>query len=191
MPICVQIKEHGRKDVAMSLDLQLVRLAKMMNVKHNLSDNMITTIVYDLIEKYPQETMEDFVLVFKRMRQGYYGPSYHLLSEATIIECMNLHLEEKWAEKERLLREEKDKQTKQEKALLDDDEILEGYKRILKEGVKALETKKDLDKDEQYQQFRANWLRGQMVKKTEVEGQKEALNNEANGNQTEGRAEAN
>ncbi len=206
-PLCMQIKEHGRAKVATSLDLQLVRLAAMMNVKHNLTNAMITTIVYDLLEKYPNETMEDFMLVFKRMRQGYYGPSYHMLSEATIMECMDLHLDEKWAEKERQLAKEKeasydaDQKTKEEIEAAEL-EILKAYAKMKKDVMNGepipAPAPVQPTEDERYNQFKANFIKERILKQNQVESQKELLNqledkdNQIpNGDQTEGRTEAN
>lgn len=162
-PIAMQIKEHGRAQVARALDLQLTRLASMMNVKHNLTDSMIHTIVYDLLEKYPHETLEDFLMVFKRMRQGYYGPSYHQLSEASIISCMQMHLEEKYTERERQWRTQKEKDKQEQEHTLSREQVLAAYRRIKDYGLEQ-QPQKEIDKKEkEYQEWRAQYLAKQIL----------------------------
>lgn len=186
-PIVMQIKAYGRAAISQALDLQLIRLAGMMNVKHNLSDAQIQTIVFDLIEKYPNETLEDFMLVFKRMRQGYYGESYHLLNEATILGCMEIHLEEKWTLHERNLKKQQEELNKPKvtfevdkdgnevrvteapdqflglKALTMALEKKGNLEQVLKKA-KQLEDERSPKGSPEYQQFKDNYLRKQITK---------------------------
>ena len=193
IPVCMQIKEHGIAPVAITLDLQIVRLAEAMNVKHNLKGPAIKTIVYDLLELYPNETLEDFMLVFKRMRQGYYGEAYHLLNEASIFGCVKLHLEEKWAEHERNLNHEKAERMKAESFTVSDEALMEAYGITKNEegklvynvgtgsavGVKAPEKKKKKfwgEDDPEYDEFRNREMAKAARKMLTVEGQKALLN---------------
>lgn len=159
VPISMQIKKHGRASIAQALDIQLIRLADIMNVKHNLKSDHIKIIVMDLLHKYPHETVEDFLLVFKRLRQGYYGQLYHLLNQATIMDCMNKHFEEKWTQHETNLLDQKqeDKKANTEKFA-----GIEAYAMALKKEGKleeAIEIGKKLTEDAEYNEFRDNWLR--------------------------------
>ncbi len=197
VPVCMQLKEHGRAAIAIALDIQLMRLAEAMNVKHNLKSGAITTIAYDLIEKYPNETLEDFILVFKRMRQGYYGEAYHLLNQASIFNCVQLHLEEKWEEHERQLREQKALLAKEESLALSDQAIKDAYGIVRNEkgelvytgeAVGPHPTKREQTKDEAYQEFKQQRIRKKAAHQKTVEGQKELLN-QYYGDQTESRPE--
>lgn len=107
VPISVMQKEVGTRQVAQALDLQLTRLVANLNLKWNLNDNQIQQIVIDLLDKYPNESLEDFILVFKRARQGEFGDLFRLDSPV-IFSWMETYLDEKYAVIENKLATEKD-----------------------------------------------------------------------------------
>jgi hypothetical protein len=188
----MQVKAHGRASVARALDILITRLALMMNVKHNITPPQITTIVYDLLELYPNETIEDFALVFKRMRQDYYGPNYHQVSETTIIACMKLHLEEKWAEKERQLKKERDEAEKRDilnrTNSMTTAQILKEYERIAKEGPQP-DKPKDKNVSEDYLKFKENYMRDKLIQEDILKRVEEKIEEINNGDQVENKVE--
>lgn len=93
--------------VAQTLDIALTKLVASVNVSQNLNDSQIKVIVEDLMDKYKNESIEDFILVFKKARQGEFGIIYHLHS-AVIFGWMEFYLEEKYQIVERKLMLEKD-----------------------------------------------------------------------------------
>lgn len=97
----------GTRQVAIALDVQLTRLVASLNLKWNLNDLQIKTIVEDLIDKFPNESLEDFILCFKKARQGEYGELIRLDSPI-VFTWMEKYLEEKYTEVENQLMAEKE-----------------------------------------------------------------------------------
>jgi len=73
----------------------LTKLVGSLNLKWNLNDSQILQIVEDLVERYPHETVEDFILLFRKARQNEFGEIYRLDS-AVIFGWMDKYLEEKY-----------------------------------------------------------------------------------------------
>jgi hypothetical protein len=106
IPLREIVEQTGFKSVAQVLDLHLTRLVAQFNLNNNIQDHQIKTIVEDLIEKFPNESLEDFLLCFKMARQNAFGVVYHLHS-GVVFEWMGKYLEHKYEELETKLRKEK------------------------------------------------------------------------------------
>lgn len=97
----------GSRQVAVALDIQLTRLVGNLNLKWSLNDAQIKTIVEDLMDKYPNECLEDFILCFKKARMGEYGELIRLDSPI-VFSWMQLYLDEKYKAVEDDLLKQKD-----------------------------------------------------------------------------------
>jgi len=141
-------RENLGSELKISLDLQLMRLAASMNLTRNITDEQVGTIVLDLIELFPYETLEDFILVFKRIRQGYYGTDYNRLDGATIRGCMQKHLEEK-----AVLREKYHSQEKAKGSELNIQSVIHSYQN----GNQLPKTGNEINKEKEdaYQRWKA------------------------------------
>lgn len=109
IPISVLKVAIGRRDIAIAMDVNLTMLVGSLNLKWNMNDSQIKILVEDLIDKYPNESLEDFILVFKRARQGEFGELYRL-DTAIVFGWMEKHLEEKYQVIESKLMSEKENQ---------------------------------------------------------------------------------
>lgn len=109
IPISVLEKNTSRKEVLKALDGMVTRLAASINLNNNLNDFQIKVIVEDLYDRYHNESLEDFMLMFKKARQGEFGTIYTLHS-AVVFEWMTKYLEQKYQVIEDNLMRERDEE---------------------------------------------------------------------------------
>lgn len=107
IPMAELKRTVGSRQVAIALDIQLTRLVANLNLKWTVNDAQIKTIVEDLLDKYPNETIEDFILCFKKARQGEYGELIRL-DGPIIFSWMRLYLDDKYKAIENDLMKQKD-----------------------------------------------------------------------------------
>lgn len=107
LPICELKRNLEPGDVERSIDIALTRLNESLNLKWKLNSGQIEMCVNDLVAKYPNETVEDFILIFRKARQGEFGEIYRLDS-AVIFGWMEYYLEEKYTIWEKQLENEKE-----------------------------------------------------------------------------------
>lgn len=106
VPIAEVARVVGDRQVAIALDIQLIKLVGSLNLKWNITDGQIQTIVEDIMDKYPNESIEDFVLCFKKARMGEFGELYRLDS-AVVFVWIQRYLDEKYEVLENELRKAK------------------------------------------------------------------------------------
>lgn len=89
------------------LAVQIEELVGMVNINGNLNiqNYQIPIIAAQLIEKFPVESLEDFVLCFKRGGAGFYGTIYKL-DASVLCEWMTAYLDEKYTFVEGKVKEE-------------------------------------------------------------------------------------
>ncbi len=112
-PISQLEKYVERREIKAVIDMHLTALVKSLNLKWTLSDQQIKPIVEDLLYKYPNESLEDFLLVFRKARMGEFkdengNTTIYRLDGAVIFGWMEQHLAQKYEVLERNLYREKD-----------------------------------------------------------------------------------
>ena len=132
LPICEVKRNSVPGDVERALDIQLTRLIGTLNLKWNMTGEQTKILVEDLIDKYPNESLEDFILVFKRARMGEFGELFRL-DGPVVFSWMETYLDEKYAVIEKKLYSEKDNDYKVKPEKTDDEEQAE----INKAGLAA------------------------------------------------------
>jgi hypothetical protein len=96
-PICVLKQEAPQERLELFIATQLTKLLAGVNISRelNIQTYQIPIIAAQLVELYPVETLEDFVLCFKRGQVGFYGTIYKL-DASVICGWMEKYLDEKY-----------------------------------------------------------------------------------------------
>lgn len=101
------IQAIGEQSVKLMIQFELVKLAELMSVGGNLNDAQVEFISEQLIELYPNESIADFKICFRRGAMGNYG-QIQRMDGLTIGEWMKQYLGEKYEVLERQLMNERD-----------------------------------------------------------------------------------
>lgn len=100
-------KAIGEANVKLMIQFELVKLAELMSVGGNLNDAQVEFVSEQLMELYPNESIADFKICFRRGAMGTYG-QIQRMDGLTIGEWMKLYLNEKYEVLERQLMNERD-----------------------------------------------------------------------------------
>jgi len=138
-PIMEMAKEFGFEAVLNTVKKALVKCSSSMNIQ--MVPAAIETIAEDLIEMYKCDSVEDIVESLKKGRRGVYSSdrdakTYGKLNMEVISVWMAKHLDEKYQEKEKSLKEQK--------PIQDDPDF--DAKKFYEEGRKYLEAQSSKEK---------------------------------------------
>ena len=88
-------RESSEDLVITALVSQIIRTANFFNLSRPMSEDQAIETGYLLLDKYPYETIEDFVIMFNRAKTGKYGELYNRLDGQVIFSWMEKYLDEK------------------------------------------------------------------------------------------------
>ncbi|HAH35142.1 MAG TPA: hypothetical protein DCL81_00870 [Algoriphagus sp.] len=141
-----------------------------------MTEDQAIDTAYLLLEKYPYESFEDFVIMFRNAKMGKYGELYNRLDGQIIFKWMEEYMEEKAIHREKTHRavkfgtgDEISLKTIQDKARqLETPEQPQNFKSVsdaLKEAIGYENQITDQDKNEKdYSEFRKKYLIKKMKK---------------------------
>jgi hypothetical protein len=96
----INLFDVSRADIASAIDWQVEILTMTLNIGNNLNTFQKKDLVYNFLDKYSHETLEDFVLCFKMAKDGQFGIIYNRIDREVINTWMQKYLEIKAIERE-------------------------------------------------------------------------------------------
>ncbi len=89
-------------DVAKIIHIQILRTIQLLNVTNTMNDLQVEHTVFEILERYPHESIEDFCIALKKGRNGLYGTVYNRLDPSIVFDWINAYLNEKSYEREQI-----------------------------------------------------------------------------------------
>lgn len=103
----VLVRELGDATMVKAYTGILLMASEFFNTTKGISEIQAIQTASLIIESYPMETIEDFILCLKSAKMGLYGSVYNRLDGQIVFEWFRQHLDEKAQRREELKRNEK------------------------------------------------------------------------------------
>jgi len=176
----VSVPEMGEDKVVTILAGMILNLANYLNLGNNFNNTQAIETAFLLVDKYPTESIEDFVYVFRSAKTGDFGKMYNRFDGQIIFEWMDIHLENKARKREELHDKQKQEGIKNDESLASG----EGFKKTRDEGLKKWKSALGMDPEKTmkeqgqsvssldestYKQVKNDFIRGQNAKKRRLE----------------------
>jgi hypothetical protein len=149
-------RDAGTETVLSILFIELRKANDLINVdkRLKLTDEQCSEVVILLLEEFPTETLEDFALAFRKGITGAYDEKLLRVDVQVVFKWVRSWLDEKAEYRETLHKQTKSEElkplTEEEKANID---------KIVQESWAGEVAKKQQKDEEEYNKFRADWLR--------------------------------
>lgn len=142
--------EPVRLELFLAAELNKLRYSVNIDDRLNLQKEQIPAIAEQLLAMYPIESLEDFVLCFRRGAMGFYGSIYRL-DAAVIQEWFSKYLDEKYQLIESGWKKQKDEELQQDSVL-----DYEAFKKRVPDLIKKQRVTNE--NENEYQRFRLAYL---------------------------------
>jgi hypothetical protein len=154
----------------------ILRTSAFFNLGKAMSEDQAIETAYLLLDKYPHESMEDFVIMFRNAKTGKYGELYNRLDGQIIFKWMGEYLEEKAAHREKLHRAVKFGSGQenlaevvqnhvQEKKLLSEPKNNDFRNTVIEALKEAVGWKEHEQKELDYQNFKKSFIEKKILEK--------------------------
>jgi hypothetical protein len=144
-PASAIIRVTGRERVKEFIEARLIWLIAQLNVAHPMTIPQRNFTADSILDRYPNESLADFALVFLRLAQGYYGSTYHQLDCSIVMAAMAQHMEEK------AMYVERDETTAKKESFNEVD--YDAFKKRLDDERRKAEQKKSTDREVKIQSY--------------------------------------
>jgi len=82
----LSIKKHfSEKWVIKYTELWIIDLLNFLNLKSSMNKSQIQETAFHIVTTYPRLNIIDITLVFRRLKQGYYGEFYNSIDGSKIL----------------------------------------------------------------------------------------------------------
>jgi hypothetical protein len=160
-------KEYGKDDLATVVSFLILQTARYFNLGNNITEDQALETAYLILQTYPYESIEDFILMFNRAKGAKYGEVYNRLDGHTIFRWMEKYLEEKAEYREKLHQGHKFGsggenflKTIQNKALeLEAPEVPQNTKSVIDALKEAINYKDDEKNEIDYMKFKTEYIK--------------------------------
>ncbi len=96
----IRVYDIERPVVAKLIDTQVEILVKTLNLGLTLNEFQKMDLVHSIMDQYPNESLDDFMLCFKMAKNGLLGPIYNRIDRQVIHQWMEKYLDLKAIERE-------------------------------------------------------------------------------------------
>ena len=151
-----EISEVGLMTIISTL---VLKTANFFNVGKNITEDQAINTAVLILEKYPYETLEDFVMVFKMAKKGELGKVYDRIDPQVIFEWCNQYFEKKAEIREIEHQKFKQKEAKQIENQKARERMRELYKTY--SGPTDDQSKKEDQISKQYAKMKLDYLLNQ------------------------------
>jgi hypothetical protein len=169
-------KHLSEEAVISGLITLILRTSAFFNIGKAMTEEQAIETAYLLLDKYPHESFEDFMIMFRNAKTGTYGELYNRLDGQIIFKWMGEYLEQKAAHREKIHRALKFGSGQenlaevvqnhiQEQKLLSEAKNNEIRKPVIEALKEAVGWKEHEKKEIDYQAFKKSFIEQKIIEK--------------------------
>lgn len=181
------IQTTDEEVVVSGLITLILRTSAFFNIGKSMSEEQAIETAYLLLDKYPHESFEDFVIMFRNAKTGKYGELYNRLDGQIIFKWMGEYLDEKAEHREKLHRAVKFGSGQenlaevvqnhiQEKKLLSEPKNNDFRNTVIEALKEAVGWKEHKQKELDYQSFKKSFIEKKILENNVTKNRKKEHN---------------
>lgn len=147
------LSKNGQEaNLMILLSTLILKTASFFNIGKNITEDQAINTASLILEKYPYETLEDFVMVFKMAKKGELGKVYDRIDPQVIFEWCNQYFDKKAEARENIHLKQKQKYISEADKTPLTDKAKEALKHFTSQQPKEEPSEND------FQRLRADYL---------------------------------